>query len=69
MNFNWFEFTLESEPCPADIDGNGMVNLDDLDAFVTAFLSSEAAADMDGNGTINLDDLDAFIAAFTAGCE
>lgn len=68
-NFNWFEFTLESEPCPADIDGNGMVNLDDLDAFVTAFLSSEAAADMDGNGTINLDDLDAFIAAFTAGCE
>ena len=56
------------DACLCDIDANGSLNLDDVDAFVTAFLSANLAADLDGNGTINLDDLDAFIACFLATC-
>ena len=54
--------------CLADIDGNGTLNLDDVDAFVSAFSAGSAAADMDGNGILTLDDVDAFVAAFAAGC-
>lgn len=54
--------------CPADIDGNGTVNLDDIEAFVTAFLASDLFADVDGNGIVNLDDIGAFVTAFGAGC-
>ncbi|MEQ8770196.1 MAG: NF038122 family metalloprotease [Phycisphaerales bacterium] len=55
-------------PCPADCDGNGVVNLDDLDCFVAAFLAGGPEADCDGNGIINLDDLDCFVAVYLAGC-
>ncbi len=54
--------------CPADLDGNGSLNLDDIDAFVTAFLAGNLLADFDGTGTINIDDIDAYVAAFLAGC-
>ncbi|MEQ8770948.1 MAG: hypothetical protein RIB60_10630 [Phycisphaerales bacterium] len=55
--------------CAADCDGNGTINLDDIDCFVAAFLAGDlAGADCDGNGTINLDDIDCFVASFLAGC-
>ncbi len=53
---------------PADLNGDGVLNLDDIDAFVAAFLAGDLAADLDGTGTLNLDDIDAFVAAFLAGC-
>ncbi|MEQ8770307.1 MAG: S8 family serine peptidase [Phycisphaerales bacterium] len=52
----------------ADFTGDGVLNLDDIDAFVAAFLSGDLAADVDGSGSINIDDIDAFVAAFLAGC-
>lgn len=54
--------------CPADLTGDGELTLDDLDAFIVAFLSADLAADLTGDGVINLDDLDTFIASFLAGC-
>ncbi len=55
--------------CVADCDGSGTLNLDDIDCFVAAFLSSNlAGADCDGSGTLNLDDIDCFVAGFLAGC-
>lgn len=51
----------------ADIDGNGSLNLDDVDALIAAYLASDAAADLDQNGAVSLDDLDLFIASFLAG--
>ncbi|MEQ8769722.1 MAG: GC-type dockerin domain-anchored protein [Phycisphaerales bacterium] len=54
--------------CPCDLTGNGLLNLDDIDAFVAAFLGGDLAADFDGNGTVNIDDIDAFIACFLGGC-
>lgn len=64
------DFILPLAPsCPCDVDGNGMLTLDDLDAFITAFSSgSLEQADCDASGVLNLDDLDCFIACFAAGC-
>lgn len=56
------------DPCPCDLTGEGILNLDDLDAFVSAFLAADPAADLTGEGTVNLDDLDAFIACYLGGC-
>lgn len=61
-------FLLSPATCPADLDGNGTLNLDDVDAFVAFFIAGDLNADLDGNGTINLDDLDAFVASYLAGC-
>lgn len=60
---------LSVTECLADADGNGDLNIDDIDAFVDAFLSADLSADLDGSGTLNLDDLDAFVSSFLTGCE
>jgi len=67
-NINRFDFVLLTPPCFADIDGNGTLNVDDIDAFVVAFLAGDSAADCDGNGTLNVDDIDCFVSGFLAGC-
>ena len=51
-----------------DINADGILNLDDLDAFIAAFQSQDPVADLDQNGIWSLDDLDLFISAFAAGC-
>ncbi len=61
-------WTVLPASCPADLDGNGTLNIDDIDAFVAFFLGGDLAADLDGNGTLNVDDVDAFVAAYLAGC-
>lgn len=67
--FEVAEYLCEPAPdCPPDIDGNGILNLDDLDAFITAFFGGDLGVDLDGNGTLNLDDLDLFVTLFSAGC-
>ncbi|GJM19947.1 MAG: hypothetical protein DHS20C14_21600 [Phycisphaeraceae bacterium] len=53
----------------ADCDGNGMLNVDDIDCFVAAFLGGDlVGADCDGNLTLNVDDIDCFVASFLGGC-
>ena len=55
--------------CFADCDGNGALNVDDIDCFVTAFLGGDlSGADCDGNGTLNVDDIDCFVSGFLSGC-
>ncbi|MEM1183504.1 MAG: S8 family serine peptidase [Planctomycetota bacterium] len=55
-------------PCPADLDGNGQYDLDDIDAFILLFLESAPAVDFDGTGVIDLDDVDVFIRSALEGC-
>lgn len=57
-------------PCAyADLaDPHGTLNIDDLDAFIAAFLASDPAADCDANSVLNIDDVDCFVASFVAGC-
>ena len=59
---------LPAPACPADLNADGRVNVDDLEAFVNAFLAADPLADLDGNSAINVDDLEAFVQSFLAGC-
>jgi hypothetical protein len=49
---------------PADFDGNGVLNPDDLADFIAAYFGGEARADFDGSGVLNPDDLADFIVAY-----
>ncbi|GJM19956.1 MAG: hypothetical protein DHS20C14_21690 [Phycisphaeraceae bacterium] len=59
----------DADPCICDCDGNGVLNVDDVDCFVAAFVGGDLAlGDCDGNGSLNVDDVDCFVACFIAGC-
>ncbi len=54
--------------CSADCDGSGTLNVDDIDCFVTAFLSGDlGSADCDASGVLNVDDIDCFVGCFLSG--
>jgi len=54
--------------CICDLDGSGVLNLDDINLFAQAFVANDLAADMDGNSVLNLDDINIFAQCFVAGC-
>ena len=45
-----------------------MLDLADVQAFVTAFTSGAMLADLNGDGILDLADLQAFVVSFNAGC-
>ncbi|MFG0306768.1 MAG: GC-type dockerin domain-anchored protein [Phycisphaerales bacterium JB040] len=55
-------------PCPADINGDGVLDNADISAFVVAFLNNDPIADFNADGLIDNGDIGAFVAAFLAGC-
>jgi len=57
-----------TSPCPAEITGDGVLDLGDVQAFVTLFLAQDLAADFNPDGVIDNGDISAFVAAFLAGC-
>lgn len=46
----------------------GVLDLNDISAFVAGFSSQEPAGDLNGDGIWDLSDIAAFVAAFSAGC-
>jgi len=64
------EIDLDPNCAIADLAGQcGITDLDDVDAFIVAFLAGEPAADtVPPFGIVDLDDLDSFIGAFLNGC-
>lgn len=54
--------------CPADFNGDGTVNTQDVLAFLNAWASHDQRADFNGDGAINTQDVLAFLNAWTAGC-
>jgi predicted outer membrane repeat protein len=60
------EFQLRS--CPADLDFNGILDLSDITAFITAFTTLDAPADLDLNGLWDLADIVLFVGFFNQGC-
>jgi V8-like Glu-specific endopeptidase len=58
----------DSNSCPADLTGDGVLDFFDVSAFLTAFNAMDAAADFDGNGSFDFFDVSAFLASFSAGC-
>ncbi len=57
-----------AQPCPADLNGDGIVNFVDVSAFVALFGAGDPRADFNGDGIINFVDVSAFVAAFGLGC-
>ncbi len=56
-------------PCnPADIDGNGEIDLSDFFAFFNCFDQSQPCADVDGVEGVDLGDFFTFFNAFDTGC-
>ncbi|MCW5775065.1 MAG: agmatine deiminase family protein [Phycisphaeraceae bacterium] len=61
------DFTI-GNPCPADFNGDTVVNTLDFVAFLNAFSAGHASADFNGDTVVNTLDFVAFLNAFTAGC-
>ncbi|GIW74890.1 MAG: hypothetical protein KatS3mg103_1412 [Phycisphaerales bacterium] len=57
------------EPCYADFDGSGSLDIFDFLAFQNAFDAGDLAADCDQDGSLTLFDFLCFQNAFDAGCE
>lgn len=54
--------------CPADVTGDGILDLADLSVFVIAFSSQDFAADLNNDGVLDLGDIGIFAAAYIDGC-
>ncbi|MCI0676095.1 MAG: dockerin type I domain-containing protein [Phycisphaerales bacterium] len=54
------------QPCPADLTGDGQVNVADLLAMIAAWGPSGGPADLNGDGFVNVLDLLALISAWGA---
>ncbi|MEN0020098.1 MAG: S8 family serine peptidase [Planctomycetota bacterium] len=59
----------ETEPtCAPDVNADGVLNIDDFSAFVTAFFDADMAADINGDDVLDIDDFSAFVTEFFNGC-
>ncbi len=54
--------------CPADLNGDGILNFFDVSAFLNAFGGNDPQADFTGDGSFNFFDVSAFLVALSAGC-
>ncbi len=56
--------------CPADFNGDGILDPDDLSDYIGCFFALPPCEDADGNrdGTVDPDDLSDFIGAYFTGC-
>ena len=54
--------------CPADFNGDGGVDGDDVIAFFAAWDINDIAADFDGNGGVDGDDVIGFFGNWDSGC-
>lgn len=54
--------------CPADFDSSGFVDIDDYDAFISAFESGSSTADVDMSGFTDIEDFAYFVDKFEQGC-
>jgi len=61
-------FTPPPPPCRADFDGNGLVQVPDIFAFLSAWFALDPRADFNGIQGVNVPDIFAFLSAWFAGC-
>jgi FG-GAP repeat protein len=65
-----YEFDLNSivPACVADRNGDCVLDIFDVSAFIKALGSQDPIADFNGDGRWNFFDISAFLSAFSAGC-
>ena len=56
------------DACPADLNGDGVLDFFDVSAFLSAFNAQDPIADFDRNDEWNFFDVSAFLSAYNAGC-
>ena len=54
--------------CPADLNGDGVLNFFDVSAFLSALNAHDPSADLTNDGNFNFFDVSAFLGALNAGC-
>ena len=54
--------------CPADVNGNGVADPGDFNAWVIAFNNQSPGCDQNGDGLCNPGDFNAWVINFNAGC-
>lgn len=54
--------------CIADVDDNGLVEIDDVAEFGSAYASHTTPADVNRDGVCNAGDIAAFLNAYSCGC-
>ncbi len=59
--------SVPCEPCPADIDGDGVVSFGEIALFLQMFGAGSPLADCDGNGVLAFGDLSCFLAQIGPG--
>jgi len=57
-----------SPVCPADLDGSGVLDFEDVSAFISAYNAMDPDADFNGDASFNFYDVSGFIESFLAGC-
>ena len=55
-------------PCPVDLNNDGLVNFFDFQVFLDAFNNGDPLADWNSDGTLNVWDVFRFLSDFNAGC-
>lgn len=56
-------------PCGiADLNGDGLLDLSDINLFISGFLAGGTIADLNGDDLFDLGDISLFTGAFVAGC-
>jgi hypothetical protein len=68
--FRVFDIVCDN-PCPADFSppgGNGVLNFDDVVAFLGAYNAGDPSADINASGDLNFFDVNEFLAAYNTGC-
>ena len=66
----WPATTVPPPSCPPDINGDGVLNPDDLSDYIGCYFSEPPCtyADYNHDGVVNPDDLSDYIGAFFDGC-
>jgi hypothetical protein len=54
--------------CAADYDGNGVLAVADIFAYLNAWFAGNASTDFNGSGQLEVADIFAFLNAWFAGC-
>ena len=65
---SWITSFTISECCRVDINGDGVVNTQDVLAFLNLWTANDSAADWNNDGNVNTQDVLAFLNAYNAGC-
>jgi opacity protein-like surface antigen len=66
--FTGASYAVDTAGCPADLNGDTILDLADIQVFVTAFTSMDPIADLVADGIYDLADVTAFVTSFVAGC-